>query len=252
MGHTTTKRIAARYLASTIGLVLVAFGIALTIKSNLGTSPLSCPAYLLSLWGRPSIGTFTVIVNSSLILIQLAVLRKRFKAKYLMQIPASFVFGYLIDMCLWILGDFAPGTLSVRLLLVAISSIITAFGISLEVGAQGWMLSAEMTVYAITKVCTKTFGTIKVWMDCLFVVLAAGISYLIFRNPFGYGEFQSLSDTLLARTPGVVIGIGTLICAVLPGWLMHWTDPWMDRILVRLRQRDEDRKWRNVKNATNK
>lgn len=244
------KRIAARYIASTIGLLLVALGIALTIISNLGTSPLSCPAYLLSLWGNLSVGTFTVIVNTFLILIQLAVLRKKFKAKYLMQIPASFVFGYMIDLWMWALASLSPATLMARLALVAASCIITAFGVSLEVGAQGWMLSAEMTVYAFTKVCTKPFGTIKVFMDCMYVVIAAGISFIIFRNPFGYGEFTTLPDTLLARVPGVVIGIGTLICAVIPGWLMHWTDPWTDRMLSRLRKRDEDRKWRRVEHGS--
>lgn len=243
------KRIAARYIASTLGLLLVALGIALTIISNLGTSPLSCPAYLLSLWGSLSVGTFTVIVNTFLILIQLAVLRRKFKAKYLMQIPASFVFGYMIDFWIWVLASLSPTTLAARFLLLVISCIITAFGVSLEVGAQGWMLSAEMTVYAFTKVCTKPFGTIKVLMDCLYVILAAGISFLIFRNPFGYGEFTTLSDTLLARVPGVVIGIGTLVSAVIPGWLMLKTDPWTDRMLERLRKRDEDRKWRRVEHG---
>ena len=243
------KRLAARYTASTIGLLLVALGIALTIISNLGTSPLSCPAYLLSLWGSLSVGTFTVIINTGLILVQLAVLWKRFKAKYLMQIPASFVFGYMIDFWVWVLGAFTPGTLAARILLVAASCVITAFGVSLEVGAQGWMLSAEMTVYAFTKVSPKPFGTLKVWMDCIYVLLAAGISWLIFRNPFGYGEFTGLTDTLLARVPGVVIGLGTLVSAVIPGWLMHRTDPWTDRMLERLRKRDEDRKWRRVEHG---
>lgn len=242
------KRIASRYLASTIGLLFVALGIALTIISNLGTSPLSCPPYILSLWARPSVGEFTVMVNTALILVQFAVLRRQFKLKYLMQIPASFVFGYMIDFWLWALASVSPATLFARFALVIVSCIITAFGISLEVGAQGWMLSAELTVYAFTKVSTKRFGTIKVWMDSLYVVIAAVISYLIFRNPFGYGEFTTIPDVLLSRVPGVVIGIGTIISAIIPGWLMHLTDPWMDSLLTNLRKRDEDRKWRRVMN----
>ena len=242
------KRIASRYLASTIGLLFVALGIALTIISNLGTSPLSCPPYILSLWARPSVGEFTVMVNTALILVQLAVLRRQFKLKYLMQIPASFVFGYMIDFWLWALASVSPAMLFARFALVIVSCIITAFGISLEVGAQGWMLSAELTVYAFTKVSTKRFGTIKVWMDSLYVVIAAVISYLIFRNPFGYGEFTTIPDVLLSRVPGVVIGIGTIISAIIPGWLMHLTDPWMDSLLTNLRKRDEDRKWRRVMN----
>ena len=240
------KRIVSRYLASTLGLVLVALGIAMTINSNLGTSPLSCPAYVLSLWGKPTVGEFTIIINTLLILIQLAVLRGRFKLKYLMQIPASFVFGYLIDFWVWALASAVPHTLFARFAFSIISCIITAFGVSLEVGAQGWMLSAEMTVYAFTKVSEKTFSTLKVRMDCIYVVISAALSYILFHNPFGAGEFTSLADTLLARVPGVMIGIGTVLSAILPGWLMRLSDPVMDRLLVRLRKRDEDRKWSRI------
>ena len=36
-------------------------------------------------------------------------------------------------------------------------------------------------------------------------------------------------DVLLARTPGVVIGLGTLLMAFLPGYLMRFTDPLVAR-----------------------
>lgn len=240
------KEIISKYLISTAGLLMVALGIALSIISNLGTSALSCPSYVLSLWGSLSVGTYTVIVNTSLILVQLLVLRKRFKAKYLMQIPASFVFGYMIDLWLWILTFLHPGTLAARFALIIAGCIITAAGVSLEVCAQAWMLSAEMTVYAFTKVSTKPFGTLKVWMDSLFVLIAAGMSFLLFRNPFGAGEFTNLPDVLLARVPGVVIGMGTLVCAILPGLLMRFTDPLAEKFMAGMRQRDEDRKWLNT------
>ena len=238
-----------RYLASTLGLLLVALGIALSIISNLGTSPLSCPAYILSLWGRPSVGTFTIIINTALIAVQLLVLRKDFKAKYLMQIPASVLFGYLIDFWMWALSSLVPQTLLLRFALVLLGCVITAVGVSLEVGSQGWMLSAEMTVYSFTKVCSKPFGTLKVWMDCIYVVLAAGLSFLLFRNPFGAGTFTSLPDVLLSRVEGVVIGLGTLILAVLPGFLMRWSDPVVDKALSRMKRRDADNKWRRTFNS---
>lgn len=235
-----------KYSISTAGLLLVALGIALSIISNLGTSALSCPAYVLSLKWNLSVGVFTIIVNTSLILIQLLVLRKQFKAKYLMQIPASLVFGYMIDFWLWALTALEPSTLAVRFALIIAGCAITAVGVSLEIAAQAWMLSAEMTVYAFTKVCTMPFGTIKIIMDCLFVVLAACISFVLFSNPFGACEYTTLADILLARNPGIVIGAGTVVCAILPGFLMKWTDPATDRWMAGLTRWAEDRKWRDI------
>lgn len=224
-----------RYLVATFGMLLVAMGIALSIKSNLGTSPLSCPSYVLNLkFPSISVGMFTLFVNISYILIQLAVLRKRFEAQYLMQVLASAIFGSLIDLCLWTLTWMEPDGFSYRLFLAFISCLITALGVSLEVVSRAWMLSAEMTVYAFVKTFKLKFGTTKVWMDSIIVVASLVLSYIFFANPFGAGEFTSVADVLLARTPGVVTGLGTLMSALLVGWMMKFTDPVADRVCEKI------------------
>ena len=109
------KDILTRYAVATVGLVFVAFGVALSIISNLGTAPLSCPSYVLNLkWPVLSVGTFTVLVNMTYMLLQIALLRKDFKAKHLLQILASAVFGYLIDGCMWALAWLHPAGFAAR------------------------------------------------------------------------------------------------------------------------------------------
>ena len=220
------RDILRRYSVATVGLVLVALGVALSIISNLGTAPLSCPSYVLNLrWPVLSVGTFTLLINTSLILIQLLLLRRNFKAQYWMQIPASALFGYLIDGCLWALAWLHPATFAARLGLTVVAGLVTAFGVSIEVAANAWMLSAEMTVAAFSQVLLKPFGPVKVVMDSLMVVISALLCLLFFGNLFGAGEFTGWADLLLARTPGVVIGLGTLLLAILPGAMMRLTDP---------------------------
>ena len=226
-----------RYTVATVGLVFVALGVALSIISNLGTAPLSCPAYVLNLkWPVLSVGTFTLLVNTSLMIIQLAVLRRDFKWKHLMQIPASALFGYLIDGSLWALSWLHPGTFAARLGLTVLAGLVTAFGVSVEVAADAWMLSAEMTVAAFAKVLRRPFGPLKVVMDSLMVVISAVLAWFFFSNPFGEGAFTTFGDILLARTEGIVIGLGTLLLAVLPGALMRVTDPLVERIRGRSRK----------------
>ena len=225
------KDILSRYAVATVGLVFVAFGVALSIISNLGTAPLSCPSYVLNLkWPVLSVGTFTVLVNMTYMLLQIAVLRKDFKAKHLMQVLASAVFGYLIDGCMWALSWLHPAGFAARIGLTVLAAAVTAFGVSVEVAADAWMLSAEMTVAAFSKVLRKPFGPVKVVIDSLTVVLAAELAWIFFRNPFGAGAWTGAGDVLLARTEGIVIGLGTLLLAVLPGALMRLTDPLVARI----------------------
>ena len=226
-----TKDICRRYGVATVGLVFVALGVALSIISNLGTAPLSCPAYVLNLHiPAISVGTFTLLVNTSYLFIQIALLRKEFKAKYLMQIVASAVFGYMIDGCMWALAWLQPATFAARLGLTLLAALVTAFGVSVEVAADAWMLSAEMTVNAFAKVLRKPFGPVKIVMDTLMVVLSAVLAWIFFGNPFGAGHVSDAADVLLARVPGIVIGLGTLLLALLPGALMRLTDPLVERL----------------------
>lgn len=202
-----------RYLLATVGMFFVAAGIALSIISNLGTAPLSCPAYVASLkWDRISVGTFTWIVNCIYMLVQIAVLRKRFKPKYFLQFAASVLLGYMIDASLLLFRWLTPATMVQRLLVTVLGCAVTALGTSVEVHAKAWMLSAEMTVNVLSKEYGWRFSTVKIVMDSSLVVISSLFCLVFWGNPFGPGSI-------------FVIGWGTLITAFLIGWMMNYTDP---------------------------
>jgi len=202
-----------RYIFATIGMFLSAVGIAMTIVSNIGTAPLSCPSYVLNLeWPAISVGMWTLIVNCVYMLIQLALLRKQFKAVDLLQVVASAIFGYMIDLSLAGMGWLMPAKMISRIGVTVLACFISAIGVSMEVKANAWMLSAEMTASAISRVSGKKFSSMKIAMDCTVVALSILAALLFFRNPWGDGE-------------NVVIGIGTVLCAVLIGLMMKLTDP---------------------------
>lgn len=214
------KNIAIRYGISTFGLILVALGVALSIKSNLGIAPPSCPPTVLNLrWGGISVGTFTWISHLFFILVQLLILRKDFKASYLMQIPAAFVFGYLCDGAIWLMdaGNFSA-SYPVQILLSLAAVLITAIGIKIEIMGGGWVLAGDMTAEVISMVARKPFGTVKVFFDLTLVALTCLFAYICFANPFGDGTV-------------FIVREGTIILAVLTGICMRFTDPVMDRLI---------------------
>lgn len=210
--------VVGRYAVATVGMGLSAIGIAMTIISNLGTAPLSCPSYVLNLrFPAISVGTFTLLVNCTYILIQLALLRREFKWSYLMQVVASALFGYMIDLSLAAMSWMHPEGMAARVGITAASCVISALGVSLEVAAGAWMLSAEMTAFAMSKASGKSFSTMKIVMDCSVVVLSGAASLAFFGNVLGNGSLY-------------VIGIGTIICAVGIGLCMKVTDPLVARL----------------------
>lgn len=64
-----------RILILFIGLIFIAFGVAFSIKSNLGTSPISSISYALNLITGFSVRT--MIVNFLFVVFQIILLRKQ-------------------------------------------------------------------------------------------------------------------------------------------------------------------------------
>lgn len=215
------KNIAIRYGISTLGLVLVALGVGISIKSNLGIAPPSCPPTILNLrWSAISIGTFTWMMHIVFILLQMLLLRKDFKLRYLMQIPAAFVFGYMCDGAIWLFDAIASPSTNyfIQILLSLLAVVLTAIGIKLEVVGAGWILAGDMTVAVLSQVTKTRFSTVKVVFDIFLVVITAIFAWFCFGLLTGNGST-------------VVIREGTLILAVLTGVCMRFTDPWIDKFV---------------------
>ena len=214
------KNILKRYSISTLGLIIVALGVGISIKSNLGIAPPSCPPTILSLkWGAISIGTFTWMMHIVFILTQWALLGKKFELRYLMQIPAAFVFGYMCDASIWLFNAIdAPATnYVIQILLSLLAVLLTAIGIKLEVVGDGWILAGDKLVAVLSEVTRTSFSRVKVLFDIFMVVVTAAFSYFVFGLLDGNGHT-------------VVIREGTLILAILTGICMRFTDPLIDCI----------------------
>jgi len=212
------SKIVVRYLVATLGLVLVAFGVALSLKSNLGTAPVSCPPAVLNLqWGAISFGTFTWMMHLVFIALQMAMKRKLWDVHYLLQLLAAFVFGYLCDFCIWIIKDVEVTSYLMRMVFCLLTVLLTAIGIRLEVIGNAWMLAGEKVVVVFSEVTGIKFSNAKIGEDVLLVVLSAVFAWICFGNPSGNGEH-------------IVIREGTLILAVFTGLCMKLTDPLVDKV----------------------
>lgn len=214
------KELGLRYGISTLGLILVALGVGISIKSNLGIAPPSCPPTILNLrFTAISVGSFTWMMHLLFILLQVVILRKRFKLKYLMQIPAAFVFGYMCDGAIWLFDSIqAPATnYAVQILLCLAAVVVTALGIKLEVLGRSWILAGDMTTAILADEVKKPFGTVKVIFDVALVAITALLAWIFFGLLTGNGST-------------VVIREGTIILAVLTGLCMRVTDPLLEKL----------------------
>lgn len=175
------KEIFKRYILLVISLFFSALGVAITKHGELGVSPISSVANVLSYqFSSLSLGTWLIIWNCILIIGQILILRKNFRLIQLLQIPLSFLFGYFTDFGVWCASFIPANNYPIRLMLVIIGVIILGFGISLSVIANVIMNSGEAFVKAISDTTNKNFGNIKIAFDIGCVIVAIVLSLLFF------------------------------------------------------------------------
>ena len=105
MKNRTVNNLIRRYLTLLVGLFIMSFGVAFSIKAGLGTSPVSSIPYVLSMILPMTVGETTILVNCCLVIIQILLLRRQFELVQLIQVPVAIAFGYLTDLAVWVLSS---------------------------------------------------------------------------------------------------------------------------------------------------
>ena len=197
-----------RYLVLFAGLWIMAFGVAFSIKANLGTSPISSVPYVVSLFAPLTVGNATILMHCVFILIQILLLRRKYERIQLMQLPVAFLFGYLTDFGVWALEKVVCRTYWQQWLACLAGVILVAVGVSLEVKADVVVLAGEGVVLAICKVLPVKFGFMKVGFDVTLVIIACLLSLSIL------GTLQGVRE-------------GTVAAAIFVGLLAKRFGKWM-------------------------
>ncbi|MDM8126763.1 YczE/YyaS/YitT family protein [Mediterraneibacter glycyrrhizinilyticus] len=201
-----------RYLLLLVGLSIMAFGVAFSIKASLGTSPISSVPYVVSLFTPLTVGTATITMHCVFILLQILILRKNYHPIQLMQLPVAFFFGYLTDFGVWAVQGITCNTYWQQWIVCLIGILLVAVGVSFEVKAGVVVLAGEGVVLAICKVLPKVkFGYMKVGFDVTLVVIACILS-IVFT-----GRLQGVREGTVAAA--LLVG---LIAKQLGKLLARW------------------------------
>lgn len=211
------KETVKRYVLFIISLFFCGLGVAFTKHAELGVSPISSIANVVSIkFDFISFGTWLIVSNCVLLLGQIILLRRNFNPIQLLQIPLSFLFGYFTDFGLWIINDIPNENYIVRLLLVAAGIIFIGFGIALGVIADVILNSGEAIVKAISDVTKKEFGTVKIIFDITWVLMSVVLSLVFFD-----GKLLGTRE-------------GTIISAVFVGVTVKFFKPLMQKPLTKI------------------
>ncbi|MBO6123416.1 MAG: hypothetical protein J6P09_06215 [Methanobrevibacter sp.] len=181
------------------GLYMITLGVAFSIKSNLGSAPVSSIPYAMNLIWMIEIGVATFIFHAVLVLIELILLKNDFKKKHFLQVFVGVLFAAFTSLSVALLGFIpAADSFAIALVMSLLSVFFIALGIFFYVPANIIPLSVEGVTQAIAIVTKRPFHTIKICFDVSVVATALILSYAFL------GQFGS-------------VGIGTVIGALFIG-----------------------------------
>jgi len=188
-------------MAYLLGLVILALGVALMEKADLGISMVVAPAYLISL--KVSFLTFGMAEYTlqAVLLVFTCLVLRQFKLFYCFSFVTAVIYGMILDGWMWTLRDVVAATLSVRIPLYLMGILLCSMGISMLFHTYLAPEVYELFVKEVSKKYHKDINKFKIAYDCISCAVAVVMSFLFFHSLRG-------------------VGIGTVICALVNGMII--------------------------------
>jgi len=206
-----------------ISLFIMTFGVALCVRSELGSSVISSIPYVMTQAGSENlapaltIGTYTNIMNMLLVVCQIAVLRRKFQKVQLFQLLVGFVFGFFLDINMAISAPIPVSELWQQIAAQVVGCTVLAVGIAMEIRCGSITMPGEGMPVAICKITGAPFPKVKIMVDISLVVIAVILGFIYF-----------------GRWMWNVVGFGTLFAMIYVGAAVRFVDPhmlWFERVL---------------------
>lgn len=204
MKKSTPIQWAIRVLFYVLGLFFLAMGVAFSVNSNLGVSPVNSLPYVISQVSGTAMSLCVIIVFCTYILLQVVILRKEFRPINLLQIVFSTIFGYFVDFAKWIVGDFALPTYAGQLAMLAISILFIAVGVVLYIEVDLVPMPMEGLSLAMAKKTNVPFHNMKIIVDCVVVVAGIGVSFLFLHSLVGIREGTVITAIVTGKVMALV------------------------------------------------
>lgn len=186
-----------RYVIYLISLFIISLGASLSIKANLGTSPLICLPYVCSLITNLSVGIVVFLFTVIFIVIQIALLGKGFEKRQYLQFIIGTIFSFFVDFSLMLVNFINPVSYVNQFLLLLFSCLVVAIGVLLEIQTEVVYLPADGVIVAISHVLKKEFPKVKPFVDTSMVIIAAILSIVFLGYLAGVREGTIISAVII-------------------------------------------------------
>lgn len=176
-----------------LGVIIIGFGISLSVRAGLGTDPFTCLNMGLSKLTGQSFGTCQLIVNLILFIFPLLFSKKDIGIG---TIANMFLVGYTTDFFGFIYSFLPEKSVVESFLLMLIGLFVTGYGVAMYMEANKGIAPYDSLGIIVTNKLKKDYGMVRMVQDISCVV----IGFLL----------------------GGTVGIATVLTAFLMGYIITY------------------------------
>lgn len=210
------KRTFSTELAYILGIPVIALAAACMARADFGLSMVVAPAYILHLKISQTLPWYSFGMSEYLfqgaLLILLAILMRKFKKGYLFSFVTAVLYGLLLDGFIALLSLLPLGGMAGRIIYYVVGVVVCAVGVALVFHTYIAPEAYELFVKELSEKTGIQTGIVKTAYDCASCAIGILLSFLF----FGFGRFEGVK-------------LGTILCALVNGWLISRISQWLDR-----------------------
>ena len=202
-------------------IVVAATGVGLGLKAAVGVGAWDAFSQASSSAAGIRVGTFSMMMNLSCILVQVAILRKNFKLVALLQIPMAILLGFFVNVVYYdILSHVNIDNYLFNLLIYMVSLVVIIMAVALIMSINFLSFPLEAACMAIASKTKMKFGTVRQLID-VFAIFGAVLIAVLWQKPMTVRE-------------------GTVIGMLLFGPSLAWLIPRVQPLVKKLGLTGED------------
>lgn len=206
-------------LAYVVGMVGLSFSVAMMTRADFGVSMVVAPAYLLYLKLNPLWPFFTFgmaeYTLQAVLLGGMALAIGKFRPYFFFSFVTAVLYGLLLDGWMLLVARFPADSFLWRLLWYVLGMGLGAVSIACFFQTYIAPEVYELLVKEVALKLNRPTHRVKTAYDCISCLVSVGMSFCF----FGLGRFEGVK-------------LGTVICALLNGFLIGRVGAWLNRAFL--------------------
>ena len=199
------KKTILTFLFISINIVITGIGASLGIKAAVGVGAWDALSQSVSTVIGMKIGTFSMLLNISCVVVQLLMLGKKFKPISILQVFVAILLGNVVNFMLYdVYANLVINSYFLNLAIYVISVLIIVVGVANIMAMNFISFPLEGACLVVSDRYNLNFGKVRQWVDIIAIIIALVVAF-VFKDNY-------------------TVGVGTVIGMVMFG-------PLLDRIM---------------------